>query len=179
MQHTASTPRVGITVASVALLAIAPFAEGHVLTPNEANVLNQTLAENLRNNFASVVRDRLAIRGEDGKATDQLRAATDADKAELQAAFDKYITEYEFGVRRAGARVVDPIEKEALSIAKDAVKSALAKKGFKLGDGEGQVGKAKFQELVDGYSKKPEVLKEAARRVKQAQSLALDELGLG
>ena len=86
-----------------------PFAEGHVCTGAEADVLNQTLAENIRNNTAGRVKKAVA----EGSF----------DHALMQAEIDAYVKEYEFGVRR-GRGPVDPIEREALAIAKEEVKLA-------------------------------------------------------
>lgn len=113
MQITNETPRKEITIKGTVLKVIAPYAEGHVLTSGEANVLNQTLAENLRNNFAE-------------RVTKALEAG---DTSTLQTELDAYIAEYEFGHRRAGAPAVDPVTKIAIQMAKDAVKNALTKAG--------------------------------------------------
>lgn len=169
MKYTSSTPRANITVAGLALSAISPYAEGHVLAANEAAVLNQTLAENLRNNYASVVK-KVADAAE--------KAKTEVDLTALQADFDKYMAEYDFGVRRTGTRILDPIEKEAYAIATDAIKKALKAKGFVVGDKDGQVAKTKFEEMVETLSAREDIRKEAARRVKNVQSIAGVELGL-
>ena len=57
------------------------YAAGHVLTEGEANALNQTYHENLRNNFAGRVKEG-------------------GDHATLQTELDAYAASYQFGERR-------------------------------------------------------------------------------
>jgi len=121
---TETTPRTNITIQGETFAAPQPYAEGHVLSGNEANALNQTYAENLRNNFASKV-----------------KAAQEAgtfDLAQFQSEFDEYASGYEFGVRSGGGggggRSANPVRAEAMSIARALVKKAIVKKGLKLSD---------------------------------------------
>src|SRR6476646_11844528 len=60
------------------------YAAGHTLTEGEASALNQTLHENLRNNFAKKVNE-----------------GTEAGvpKETLQQQLDDYANDYQFGVR--------------------------------------------------------------------------------
>lgn len=168
MKIAPNTPVRAITCQGIQLNAPAPYNEGHVLTPNEAAVLNQTLAENLRNNFASVVKAAVE-KSEKEKTT--------LDVGALQTQFDAYVSEYEFGVHRAGARVTDPIDREAKAIAEEVVKGALAQRGFKI-SGEGGIGKEKFNELVAQYAARDDIRKQAEKRVKELQKLATVDLGL-
>ena len=68
-----------------------PYAEGSVLQANEAEALNQTLTENLRNNFATRLRQRQDEAAQEG-------TTYEPDMGELQAEFDEYVSTYEFGV---------------------------------------------------------------------------------
>src|SRR5262245_45849295 len=63
------------------------YSAGHQLTDGEAGALNQTFHENLRNNFASKVRDGI----EAGVPVET-----------LQQQLDDYATDYQFGVRSGG-----------------------------------------------------------------------------
>src|SRR4051812_20346229 len=119
MEYTNETPKREITIKDVVLQVISPFTEGHVLTAGEANVLNQTLAENLRNNFASRVKE----------VTEKAGSVEAIDHAALQEELNEYTKEYEFGVRKAGAPAVSPVMRQALSLAKDAIKAKLKKDG--------------------------------------------------
>jgi len=98
------------------------FAEGQevTLTEGQASQFNQVFHENIRNNFAKKVKDA----EEKGSF----------DLAAFQAQIDAYANEYEFGTRKSsGPRTPsDPVAKEALKIATDAVhnhiKTAMGKK---------------------------------------------------
>ena len=98
-----------ITISGIAFAVAARYAEGHVLNANEASALNQTYFENLRNNFAS--------RAKEG--------ATQED-------FDAYAASYQFGVRTGGGGSRDPIEVEAMRIARDQVKAAIKANGLNI-----------------------------------------------
>ena len=96
----------------------APYSEGHILTEGEAAALNGLLRENLRNNFAALMK----------------RAAEEESPRQLsQHDFDTYAAEYSFGSRTRRVHV-DPIEREEARLTEAAVKRALMKKGLKLKD---------------------------------------------
>ncbi len=163
-----------ITIQGHTFLAPIKYAEGHVLTANEAGALNQTYHENLRNNFASSVRNRVAelygTKDEDGKVVSVPEDASldDGQLADLQAEFDKYAAEYEFGARRSGgARApADPVEREALNLAKAAVKAALKAKNIKA---EVEAINEAAKRLVDTN---PQFKETAKRRVEEQQAIA-------
>lgn len=155
---TQSCPRTDITVAGVILSVPQPFTEGHVLRANEAAVLNQTYAENLRNNFAGTVK-----KAKEGEA--------EPDTAALQAALDEYINTYDFGVRRVGTRTVplDPVHREALRLAGEAVKAALHKKGMSIKE----IGKERFDELANQLlSDRPELMERAKQIIEIKSSIS-------
>lgn len=85
-----------------------PFEEGHVCTANEANVLNQILAENCRNNFAPRLKKEDAV-------------------VPTQEEFDAYVAGYEFGVRSVSSS--DPVLKEMKAIAESYLINALRQRG--------------------------------------------------
>lgn len=162
------TPMHEITCAGITLSAPAPYAEGHTLTPNEAAVLNQTLAENLRNNFASKVKaaQKAAIEAE-----------TEVDVGALVTEFGDYVASYEFGVRRTGGTraPVDPVEKEALSIAIAKVKAALKAKGLAIKD----VPAEQIRELATAaVEKHPQIREQAAKVVAMKAEMAAEALDL-
>lgn len=107
--YTNETPKKVITIANVEYTIAQPFAEGHVCTANEANALNQLLAENCRNNFAEKVK-----KAEDVKPS--------------QEEFDTYVAGYEFGVRSVSTK--DPVEKEMRKIVEASLAKWLASKGL-------------------------------------------------
>jgi len=108
-----------IVIQKTTFVAPAPYAAGHVLTGPEAEALNQTLAENLRNNFAARMK----------------RAAEDGTQLS-QEDFDTYAQAYSFGARvSTSARVVrDPVATEERKLAEAAIREAIKAKGLKVKD---------------------------------------------
>lgn len=93
---------------------------------NVANTLNQTWKENLRNNFAKAVEDAKKEAKENGR---------DLDVGALQKELSEYEASYFFGKGGGGGfRPADPIEAEAMRLARDAVEKALKDKGYKTKD---------------------------------------------
>lgn len=136
----------------------APMSAGHV------HSLQQTRRENVRNNFASKVKER---QGEDG-------SLGDAEKAELQSALADYAAKYEFGVRQAGTarRVVDPVEKEMLRMARDDISAAyFAKNGEKLkGEALANAAEQLLSVRGDDYAKR------ARRAIREREAAAAEVL---
>jgi hypothetical protein len=83
-----------ITIGGAQFSIPSPYEAGHVCTEGEAHALNQTLAENCRNNLSG--------KAKDGKLT--------------QADVDAYVASYQFGAK--GGSVANPIESMALAIAR-------------------------------------------------------------
>ena len=168
MEFDKKTPRKEITIQKIAFSVIAPFVEGHPLTENEANVLNQTLAENIRNNYASVVKRAIEEAGGDAGAID-IKA--------LQKNLETYMGEYEFGVRRSGgggARAMDPVERKAMELARAKIREFLKEKGYKISDVPG----AKISELARKLLEKtPAITEEAKRQVEASREVAADAIG--
>lgn len=161
MEFTAETPKVEVTIQESTFSVPQPFAEKHVCTSNEAAALNQILVENTRNNFAK----RVKTANENGTL----------DTAAMQKELDDYLKTYEFGIRR-GAGPSDPIGKEANNLAREIIKSAIRKKGFKLSD----VDSKQMNKLVaDALEKNPEIRKEAELRVKRREKIGDTEMDLG
>lgn len=96
----------------------APYAEGHTITAIEARVLNQTRAENIGNNTRAKVKEM-----QDANASEQ-------EIAEYVSTVD---TEYQFtaaGV--SSSRKLDPVEREAVKLARELIKGKLAETGRKI-----------------------------------------------
>lgn len=150
-----------------------PYSEGHVCTAAEAKTLNQTRSENIGNNMRSTVLDALA-------------AAEKGDNSKLDAlpaAIAKYDAEYTFTLANVGAaRKLDPEEREAMAIAKEALRAHLAKTGRKMNvtpEGETDDSWAeKVQTNLESIAARDEVKKEAKKRV-TAKKKATDALGEG
>ena len=160
-----------ITIQGLTFEVPAPYSEGHVLTAGEASALNQTLAENLRNNFAVNIKKAIAKYREVNKIADEVEIAADKlDKDELDAELAKYATEYKFGVRKSGGTRTpkDPVEAEAQKIALIRIKAALAKKNIDVKS----IDKERMAKLVaDALEKYPDIRESAARRVAEMNDL--------
>ena len=144
-----------------------PYAEGHVLATNEASALNQLLHENLRNNFASKVK---AKRGDDAE-----RNLSESEVAELQSALDEYASTYQFGVRavRTAGPSLSAVDREAISLAKAAIKAALKSKGYDVKSIDKDELQAKAEELIE---RKPEFRATAEQRIAAKKSIAAASL---
>jgi hypothetical protein len=141
-----------ITIAGKQFTAAAIYAAGHVLTENEANALNQVRFENLRNNFA-----------------------TKAKEGGTQEDFDAYASSYQFGVRTGGGARLDPVQAEAMSLAKDQVKLAIKGAGKNLSDYKAAAITAAAEKLLAG-PKGADIKQLAAKRVEEAQKAGASEV---
>ena len=161
------TPTKQITVQSLVVEAPQPYNEGDTLTANEAGALNQTYAENLRNNFASQAR----------KAIEDSGGVDSVDLASFQKEFWSYAVGYEFGIRGAGGPSLDPVMSTAMDLAKGKVRDAYKAKGYKLKD----VPAAKIRELAEAaIEKNPAFLDRAKEIVRQREEIAGDlQIDLG
>lgn len=166
MQINDSTPRESYTIAGETFKVPMPFVAGHTITDGEADSLNQTLAENVRNNLAKKVKE-----AKDGGSF---------DAEEFQLSLDEYVNDYEFGVRTGGGgRSADPLRSEFYDLARAKVKEKLKANGQLKGRKA-----AEITALVDQYwnSGSPvpaaqAVYDLAVRRVKERQELADSALG--
>lgn len=96
------------------------YSAGHVLTEGEAGALNQTLHENLRNNFAK-------------KVSDGVEAGIGLDV--LQQQLDDYANDYQFGVRTGGGGFRgDPVMTLAMNVARELVRTAIKQKNLNSDD---------------------------------------------
>ena len=148
MKFNDKTPRKALTIAGKVFQVASPFKEGDTVNPNEANALNQVLAENVRNNLAKQVKENEAF---------------------SQADVDAYVKGYAFGVRTIIGRALDPVAKEAMVIAREKVREAIVKKGLKLKD----IGSKRVSELAaNALEKHPEWLEAATQTVELRQKTA-------
>jgi len=146
-----------ITIAGEKFTISMPYGEGHKCTTAEAKALNQTRAENLRNNMAKLVK----------------AAKEDGTLAEMNGAVTKYDKEYEFTLASVGgSRTMDPVEKEAKVLAREMIKQKLAADNRKLSD----IPKDKLAEAVAKLADQDKVVSAAKKRVTERQKLAEDSL---
>lgn len=143
-----------ISIAGQAFELSTPYVAGHVCSEVEAKVLNQTRAENIGNNFRNDV--KAALEKGTPEALDELRAA-----------IAKADAEYQFSAGGVARTPIDPIEAEAIRIAKEVVKGKIAEKFAvsikKYLETEGN--QAKYDSAVEKLASSEEVLKEAKKRV--------------
>lgn len=171
---------VEITIQGLAFEVDRPYAAGaHTLTAGEANALNQTRAENLRNNFASVVKKAMAdYRKANNMAEDAEVAVSNLDHDALKAEFETYVKEYEFSERAGGGgprTPKDPVEREANRIAWDKIKVALGKQNIKI---DSISAERKAELIASAIEKYPAITEEAQRRVNTAADIALGDLNI-
>lgn len=139
-----------------------PYEEGHTLNAIEAKVLNQVRSENIGNNVRKKVQDLL----EAGNTTEAETLVAEKDR-------DYVFTEAAAG---GSTRTMDPIEKEARKIARDAIKAALAAKGQKLSDIE----KERLDDAVATAAQRDDIIAAAKKAVAQREkTIAAAAEGLG
>lgn len=155
-----------ITIQGLTFQYTAPYAEGQLLTANLAGALNNLRGENLRNNFASKIKAKLEPKdGPKREATD----LTPDEVTALGADFAAYDQAYELSGKRVAKAAVDPVEREAIRIAKEQVDAALRRKGIEkkaLADGQ-----------YDGYvtsllERNPAIREEARAYIERVRSAA-------
>lgn len=153
MQITPDAPTKVVKIAGHDFTLPEPFTADHLAGASElgnpeilAGVMNQTFHENIRNNFANKV--KAAIKADE--APEDGAESVPFDLAALQTELDKYVAEYEFGVRRSGGSsgktFADPVEQEMYNMAREKVKEALRKKNITLKTIENE----KLEELISG-----------------------------
>jgi hypothetical protein len=89
-----------VTILGLRFDVQSPYCAGHVCTKGEDRALNQRRLESIRNN--------LAAKAKQGALT--------------QAYGDAYAASYQFGERSGGSRTHDPVEAEALEMARRLVR---------------------------------------------------------
>jgi len=150
-----------VTIQQVIFDLSDPYSEGHVCSAMEAKALNQTRAENIRNNFASNVKK--VQDANDGPLSD-------AQVKELQKELDDYAKGYEFSV--GGGRAVDPVSREAKRIAKEIVDGKIAATGTSVKAYIDAKGKDKYDALIGQAMEHESVQAEAVKIVKSRAKLA-------
>lgn len=146
----------------------APFKAGDILSDTQAKALNQTRAENLRNNFAKTVAEAKEKAGADG--------LPDTELDELKDKFEEYASKYEFAGSRQSRAPVDPVLRTAERLARNLI--AAAAKGAKIeikSQPEGWL-EAKVKELL---GKRPDIMEEAKQQVERSRALAALAIDIG
>ena len=174
-----------ITIQGVLFAVSTPYNEGHVCTEAEAAALNQVRCENIRNNMASKVKAAQAELMVDGPANEdgtpgkkvmpegaQLSKETLEELALTVAAYDE---DYVFTLASVGggAAPKDPIEAEAVKLAKAAVAGQLKSMGHTVkAYTETDAGKEKYAAAVAKLAASPDYVASAKKAVAERQKLA-------
>lgn len=166
MQISPETPTGEYTIAKQKFTMWKPFAAGSTINENEAIALNQTFAENVRNNFAAKVKEHVEAGSFD----------TDAMQAELNA----YMESYEFGVRKGrpsgtgtGGRRSDPVALRAVELARNAVRKKIQEIGGNLKDYSAKDITERAKKAVEAN---PKFRETAARQIEEESDIDAGEL---
>lgn len=134
------------------------YAAGHVLTEGEAGALNQTLHENLRNNFASKVRD-----GDEAGVPQET----------LQQQLDDYASEYAFGQRGGGGGFRgDPVMSLAMSVSRELVRKAIKEKNLDQDEWPASRITTAAKALLDSQGPDGKIVSTARRTVEAERQVA-------
>lgn len=166
-----------VTIAGEQFEIKAPYAAGHPLNEAEASVLNQTFLENVRNNSAGKIKAAKEVAEKAGTvfSVDTFLVGEGAEQVTLRQSLQAYADAYEFGVRTARtSEPVDPVQREARAIAKEALAAAMKAKGIKRKD----LTDEQYEAAVAQHAASDKVQKEANRRQKAKADLGLESLGL-
>ena len=158
-----------ITIQGITAVVRQPYAAGHVLTEAEAKSLNQTWAENIRNNCATLVKK--AIEAANGEPL------PDAEVSRLRAEVEAYDAAYQFTFASAGGgrKTTDPVEAEARRMAKAAITASLKAKGQLVKN----VDKDKLESAIAQLAGSEKYLKAAKKAVdERAKTIGADLEGL-
>lgn len=162
-----------ITIAGQTFTVLQPYAAGHTITEAEAKALNQVRAENVRNNMASKVKAAAEGTAKEGEPT--------ADN--IVAFVTEYDASYVFTLASVGGgkRSTDPIEVEALRIARGMFADWASAKKLTVKAVKEKIGEEAYEAKVAEIAERDDVVKEAKRRVKAREASAasaMDDLGL-
>jgi len=169
MQIDSNTPRADRLIGGIKVSVPQPYAEGYVVTAGEAQMLNQTLAENFSNNLRKRVTEFVEAEGAEPRI---------ATSEEAQAIVDAYAGEYQPGVRRTGTgggrQNLDPVEKEMRSIARESLTNLLKSQGIKRNE-------VNFDDLLEQVlTENADALRAKATKIVAArQKNSADDLDLG
>lgn len=152
-----------ITIQGHVVEVAEPYTEGHVLSSNEASALNQLQHENIRNNVAAKIK----------RVEEEEKRTLTLD--EVQKMTSAYQEEYEFGVRTGAVR--DPVESEAMDIARSTIRDAIKAKGLPLKNFKS----ADITKLAEKHLAGPsgEKIREKAREVVAARARVAETIDLG
>lgn len=143
------------------------YSGGMTINDNEAKSLNQTMCENIGNNWRAKV--QATLNGEKDSLSE----------SDLTAAIAEYAATYEFSAQSVGGgKTLTPLEREALKIASQVVRAKLAKAGRsvetpkKPATDDGKiVSKEAFEGEVARFAETEQVIKIARKSLKDQEAL--------
>lgn len=148
-----------ITIQGAKFQVPSPFTVGYTLqSDGEAAALNQVYAENLRNNFASKVKEK---KNGDAELPEDV-------VLELQRQLEEYAGKYAFGVRSGRGPAKDPLDKEMVRLARDDYVAAFRAKYSRAPDKE-MIAEA-IEKLLD--AKREDYATRARRILRERQKTA-------
>lgn len=151
-----------ITIQGLTFKVPLRYAAGHPLTDGEAGALNQTLHENLRNNFAKKVAE-----GQEAGVTVEI----------LQQQLDDYANDYQFGVRTGGGGFRgDPVMTLAMNIARELVRSAIKVKGLDQDEWPAARISQAAKALLDSQGGDGKIVQTARRQVEAEKETAKEAM---
>lgn len=146
-------------IAGITFTVSTPYVEGHTVDAAEARVLNQTRCENISNAMRKKIQE---LADDEGNYTDEAVEAAAAMVAE-------YDEKYTFNMPSAGGRkATDPLEKEALSIARAMVSAQIKEAGYKIKEIDAEV----IEANVEAFAADPAVIELAKQRLAERAELA-------
>lgn len=155
-----------ITIQGQAFKVPLRYKEGDVLKANEAGALNQTLHENLRNNFAK-------------KVSDGIEAGVPIET--LQQQLDDYANDYQFGVRTGGGGYRgDPVMTLAMNLARELVRRAIKSRGLNEEEWPAPRISQAAKQLLDQQGENGTIVATARKQIeeeKAAAQAAMTEVG--
>jgi len=156
-----------VQIANVLVEVSTPYAEGHVCTEAEAKALNQTRVENISNALRKKIQELgTAAESAEGKTVYTYAEDALAKVAELVAAYD---AEYVFSMTSVGtSRTVDPLEKECIAVARQAITAELKRQGVKIKD----LPEGKMDAFIEQYKDNEKIVKLAKKRLKEREELS-------
>lgn len=162
-----TAPRFAVTVAKVALTAPTAYAEGHVLTANEASFLSRAVAQAVANPLATAISNA----AKEGKVYE----GWDNPQALYDERFAAYVVG---GTNRAAAETIDPVTKAARQLAEPKVNELIKAKGRKINEikaAKDEQGNSVYVAMLDRYI----ALNPSITQLAEMQIAAMAELDSG
>lgn len=164
MSDKAETTQKEITVQGIAVTISAPYVAGMTISEAEAKALNQVRAENIGNNTRRFIKELLE---EEGATPDSVQGQAQARVSEIDEGY-----EFTLASVGGGSNKLDPLTKEARTIARNFIAGRLKEMGktqkeYLAENGEDAI-KSKVIELADN----PEVMKLAKKSLADKAKIA-------